>query len=550
MKVEGENYTLEKGFTVGLNDLKTMGKERDALMAGLPNMKGKTPEQMDELNAKVTGAVDTILSKHLKNKDNPLFDMIESGARGDPSQLRSILFSQLFVQDAKGRVIPTVIKKNYSEGLDPHEYWTASYGARKGMIDKTVQTSLPGSFSKDILANTIDSIISDIDCGTKKGVNIDIKSKDALDRFLAVDQHGHKRNTLVDQKLVNELNKKGVKTLLVRSPLTCLKAKGICSKCYGLNEHGHQAEIGENVGAKSGQAISEPLVQLVLNTFHTGGAAGTGASATGYQRIQQILEMPALVIGSTSLSPVNGTVKKIEKMPAGGYDITIDDEKIHISRGLVLKVKVGEKIKKGTVLSEGVIKPQEMAKLQGMQQAQEYMVDELGKTYSSQGVNVQRKTFETVVRSVANTTKVTNNPRGNSFLRGDVIPYTVAQHHNENLIEDMLVEEAEGGKLAKSVGGLRAGHELTTRDITALNRAGVKTISIENEAIEHEPHLKSVEQLPLMKKNWMSALGYRNLARALLEGAAQSWGTDLSDYHPVPALAHGALFGKGEQGRY
>ena len=153
------------------------------------------------------------------------------------------------------------------------------------------------------------------------------------------------------------------------------------------------------------------------------------------------------------------------------------------------------------------------------------------------------------MRSLGNTTQVQNTPKGTNYLPGDIIPYTVAQDHNRNLISEVPVALAIGQKLAEPVAGLRKGYEITEED-TKKDALRGQLVKIEKDAIIHAPLLKSVRNLPLLRKDWMAALGYQQLQRALTTGASQGWSTDLSDYHPIPAFAYGAEFGKGKEGKY
>lgn len=903
LRKEGEKYALERGFTLGVDDLAQFTKARDKLMVNVDKRakKAKTQAELATLNAATTKVVDAMIEKKLKGTNNPLYDMVESGARGDRSQLRSILATPLFMSDARGKIVASPIKKSYAEGLSIADYWTSMYGARRGMMDRAIQTSLPGAFSKDVMAITLDNVVSDADCGTKEGIFLRLESQDALNRFLAGDQAGFNHNTLVDTKLVAELKKKGQSQIKVRSPLRCLKAKGTCAKCYGLDEHGQAPEVGENIGAKAGQTISEPLTQMIMrcsdghiiaedgkayafidyyenldveavwdghcwakttgtenrvsdcgklvhspiiqthephdrmlffktktghtlltqgnhplwvydaegnaqeklaedvekgdrlkidtsmlsgeekapfnpyfigryladgstrygngtkkyagvpvativtgqdiavkdktqasvaeldarkypkdvqvyrpefaadfvergvrgryahkkrlapgfnlwsqndlaqvlagyidgdstvhivngttvaqiytasylilqqiemicsklnirftpqvvcerdcqknpqfsaqlrfndrsvyehsikmqrveflvgkycikheefepityikemwkwdlpvwdiktetlgftcgmvrnhNTFHTGGVAGTGASAQGFDRVSQLLKLPKIVSGAATLAPTDGRVMKITKGLAGGHEVTVEKTTVHVPRGLTLKVKVGAQVKAGDALSEGVIKPQDLVKHKGMLAAQEYITDELKNAYGAQGIGIERKMFETVVRSLGNTTQVLNNPKDSTFLPGDVVPYTVAENYNKNLIVTVPVEQAVGFKLAEPVSGLKVGAIIGEKDVKIL-KAKMKDVKVEKDAIKHAPFLKGMSALPLLRKDWMAALGYQQLAKTLVEGAGQGWSTDLSSYHPVPAFAFGADFGKGKEGKY
>lgn len=552
LKKEGEKHAYESGFTLGLDDLADMRKERDKVVAYAEReaKKAKTEEQLSKVTATSQQLMDKVIENKLKEKKNPLYDMVVSGARGDKSQLRSIVASPLFVTDARGKTIARPIKKSYSEGLDVSDYWLSMYGARRGGMDRAIQTSLPGAFSKDIMASTIDNVVSSVDCGTKNGVQMKVDDVEALDRYLAGDHLGVAHNTLIDHNVITTLKKKGVQLIKVRSALTCLQAKGVCSKCHGIDEHGADPGLGDNVGAKAGQTIAEPLVQLVMNTRHTGGVAGTGADVGGYQRIDQLLKLPKTVHGAAALATKSGQITKIEPGLAGGFNVFIGTEKVFVTQGRKLYVKVGSKVQAGDPLSDGVIKPQELVKYKGMQAAQQYIVDELHSAYKNQGVGIQKRVFETIVRSLGNTTRVVNNSKDSDYLPGDIIPYTVANHYNQNLIQKVPVEESTGMTLAEEIPGLQAGKVLADKDITVLKSRGIKEITVKKDAIKHVPLLKGISTLPLLRKDWMSSLGYRYLAKSLTEGAAQRWSTDIGDYHPVPALAHGATFGQGKDGKY
>lgn len=552
LKSEGEKYAFESGFTLGIEDLSQFKKARDMVVTTIDRLakKAKTQDDLSKLSDQANTLVDKIIRRGMANKSNPLYDMVESGARGSPTQLRSIVATPMFVSDARSRIIPNPIKKSYAEGLDIGDYWTSMYGARKGMMDRAIQTSLPGTFSKDIMANTIDNVVVKEDCGTKSGRKLDINDRDVIGRFLAGSQGGVPHNTLIDQSVVNRLKKARFKEIKVRSPLTCLVAKGICQKCFGMDENQVLPPIGENMGAKAGQTMSEPLVQLVMNTFHTGGTAGTGADVTGYKRIEQLMQMPKIVAGSAALAPIAGTITKIIPGIAGGYDVYVNDKKAYVSRGLKLKVKVGSVVSAGDPLSTGVIKPQDLVKHKGMMPAQEYVSDELKKAYSGQGVNIDGKIFETVVRSLGNTTKINNNPKHADVVPGDIVPYTRVRAYNKNLVQMIPTEEAVGLYLNKPYATLNKGIEITGREVKLLKALGHKEVEVTKDPISHTPVLKSINTLPLLKKDWMGALGYRNLAKALVEGAGQAWSTDLEGYHPIPAFAHGARFGKGKEGKY
>jgi hypothetical protein len=286
------------------------------------------------------------------------------------------------------------------------------------------------------------------------------------------------------------------------------------------------------------------------NSFHTGGTATTKGQVGGFARIDQLLSLPKIVVGSAALAPISGTIKKITKGLAGGFDVMVGEKLVHVAKDLPLKVSVGQKVEAGDPLSEGVIKPQDLVKLKGMRVAQSYISNELQKAYADQGQRIHGKVFETIVRSLGNTTKVMNNSSDHSFIPGDVAPYNVVMNHNKNLNVVVPVDEATGQKLLDPQGTLKSGHILGEKDILYLKARGLKEVAISKDPIIHAPLLKGMSALPLLKRNWMANLGYRYLAKNLQLGAGQAWTSDLADYHPIPAFAYGETFGKGKEGRY
>ena len=362
--------------------------------------------------------------------------------------------------------------------------------------------------------------------------------------------------TLVDHKVASQLKRAGLKQIEVRSPLTCEQEKGVCQKCFGLDEHGKDASIGDNVGAKSGQAIAEPLVQLTMNTFHTGGAAGTGVNASGIARIDQLLKMPKTVAGAAKLSPFSGKVVATRPGVGGGNEVDVLDAAtgqkttIKTPQGRRLLVRAGSSLRRGDALNEGPIKPQELVTHKGMLPTQQYMVNELQKEYRNQGPNISAKTFETLVRSITDTTVVSNNPRQASYIPGDVGSYNAIRLYNKNLVADTPIEDAGDERLAEDIGKYKAGYVLKDRDVQLLKTMGYKTVKTVKDRIEHEPVLRNITTLPVLKNDWMAALGYRNLKKVITEGAAKGQSTDLHGYNPLPAYARGTEFGYGKDGKY
>jgi DNA-directed RNA polymerase beta subunit/DNA-directed RNA polymerase beta' subunit len=558
LKQLGDKTAYEQGFSVGMKDLVTSKSHvKDQIFAKADKVAEQLRKSMKpgiDQDRKVSEVYSTAakeayqeIKEDLRKKDNNFYHMVTSGARGKDSQLMQLVSAPGVVAGAKDRPIPVPIKKSYAEGLTTSDYFVSSYGVRKGMMDRVLQTSAPGALNKEIMASTLDNIITIDDCETHKGIDLPVTSPDVYDRFLSKDQAGFKRNTQVTPQLVSAFNRKGIKSVQVRSPLKCTAPKGTCSHCYGLDEFGARPPVGENVGAKTGQAMSEPMTQMTMKTFHTGGVAGEAPVAKGFERIRQLLQMSKHVTGEAALAHLDGKVDKIQKLSTGGFDVHIGGEIHKVAPQRELKVKVGDMVMSGDPISAGVIKPQDLLKYKGMPAAQNYVVDELHKSYQNQDVPMQRKIFETVVRSIGNLTRVVHAPKHAEFNVGDIVPYTTAEHYNETRALKLPTADATGYKLQFKIGNLPQHHEITDKDVSYLRGMGYNHVDVVKDPLIHAPVLTGIDRLPINKKNWMAQLGYRRIKDTLTDGAAEAWKTSLQDTHPVPAFAYGATFGQKKE---
>lgn len=557
MKLLGDKNAYETGFTSTIGDTIVDTKHRDAVFkrADIEADKFRKAHKPGlERDNKIAGLYEVAaqdsyknIKEQLKKNDSSFYHMVESGARGKNEQLMQMVSAPGIVMDAKNHKVPVPLKKSYAEGVSTSDYFMSAYGVRKGMMDRSIQTEKPGALNKDIMAAASDQLVHEIDCGTKRGLQLPITSTDVYGRELANDQHGFSRNTPVTPQLIAALTKMHVKDISVRTPLRCISPKGVCAHCAGKDEFNQLPQVGDNVGAKAGQTMTEPVTQFVMKTFHTGGISTGAPTAKGFERVSQLLNMPKYVAGEAVLAQNKGRVTKISKTPAGGFDIDVEGTP-HIARpGLTPKVRVGDAVHAGDMLTDGVIRPQELLKHKGMLAAQNYVVDELKNTYEQQGVPMQRKVFETVIRAATNNTRVVEAPKHTDFLPGDVIPYTTALHYNENRHVTVPTKSASGYFLKDAVGKLPQFHEITDRDISYLHGLQGNNLEVLKDPLIHSPMIKGITEIPGLRKDWMAQLGYRYLKRTLTEGAAQAWKSNVEGAHPVPAFAYGANFGKKKE---
>ena len=336
--------------------------------------------------------------------------MVAAGSRGKVDQIRQVLATPLMAEDSQDRIIPIPITRSYVEGLDSQEYWAAGYGVRKGIVGRSYQTAKPGALAKELLASVSDVVVTSTKHEPAAITLPTDRADDISDRFLAaaaVGKNGKvlaKKGQLLTADMVPRLRKGGAKTVSVYTPLNSeAPGGGIPAKAFGLTERGTVPKPGDNVGILSGQAITEPLSQMTMRAFHSGGTIGAGANIPeGFDRVKQLLEFPHTVKGKATLAEEKGKVEKISKAPAGGYYVDVSGVSHYIPHGRNVTVKKGQRVASGDALSDGVIKPQELAEYKGLEETQKYMVDELQKSLKG----TRRKYIETIVAGMTNRGRV------------------------------------------------------------------------------------------------------------------------------------------------
>jgi hypothetical protein len=290
---------------------------------------------------------------------------------------------------------------------------------------------------------------------------------------------------------------------------------------------------------------------MTMRTFHSGGISGTRGVITGYDKIDKLLKMPEIKSGRATLAKVDGTVESVTDSVGGtGKDVRIDGKVHYIPNDLwdSSRIRVGSKVERGDILSAGLAQPDELADLKGMRAAQEYISNEIQSAYGSQGVDLKRRAVETVVRAVGNTTKVLD-PGGSNFLHGDVAPWTVVEDYNAQKLGKKSLEEAHGLTLQEDVPGVPRGTVINDRVKKLLERAGLTKVETGPLPILHKPFLNGIQQIPMMRDDWMSQMGYRELKNAIVEGASRGAESDIHGYSPIPGFAYGAEFGEDPKGR-
>ncbi|NLA11495.1 MAG: DNA-directed RNA polymerase subunit beta' [Firmicutes bacterium] len=390
---------------------------------------------------------------------NPIYMMAKSGARGNESQITQLAGMRGLMADPSGRIIDLPIKANFREGLTVLEYFISTHGARKGLADTALKTADSGYLTRRLVDVVQDVIIREEDCGTGQGVSLseyldngsDLKEavKRVVGRF-ALEPIYHpdsgevlvKRDELIDEEIADEIAALGITEVRFRSALTCRTRHGICVKCYGRNlATGKIVDVGEAVGIIAAQSIGEPGTQLTMRTFHTGGVAGDDITQ-GLPRVEELFEARKPK-GQSLISEVSGVVDIQETRYKRELKVISEHDEVRIypvPYGARLKVEDGEKVNAGDELTEGSINPHELLKVKGVRGVQLYLLQEVQWVYRMQGVDINDKHIEVIIRQMLKKVKVTD-PGDTELLPGGLVDSFYFDDINEQV-------QNEGGEPA------------------------------------------------------------------------------------------------------
>ncbi|OXM83136.1 DNA-directed RNA polymerase subunit beta' [Paenibacillus rigui] len=431
IKELGFTYSTKAGITIAVADVtvpsekEAILKESDDKVAVVTNQYRRglitDDERYDRVIAIWSKAKDELTDILMKSLDkyNSINMMVESKARGNKSQIAQLGGMRGLMANPSGKIIELPIKSNFREGLTVLEYFISTHGARKGLADTALRTADSGYLTRRLVDVAQDVIVRDEDCGTDKGFTVskiqDGKEviEDLYDRIegrYAFETIRHPetgeiivgRNELIEAGIADKIIAAGIEKLQIRSVLSCRSRHGVCKKCYGRNlATGQFVEIGEAVGIIAAQSIGEPGTQLTMRTFHTGGVAGDDITQ-GLPRIQELFEARNPK-GQAIISEIDGIVKEIrEAKDRREIEVLGEAEsKVYaVPYGSRIRVSLNQQVEAGDELTEGSIDPKEMLRIKGIRGVQNYILQEVQRVYRNQGVEINDKHIEVMVRQM------------------------------------------------------------------------------------------------------------------------------------------------------
>lgn len=329
-------------------------------------------DKIKELGYKYTQKIEDAVFDDNDKRRTALASQIKSGARGKKVQLMQMLFGNMLMKDALNRDMPYLGLDAYADGVTPTNYWVSSSSGRKGYYDVQAATGQSGYLGKRVTAATHDTIISEEDCGTTDtGVPYPANSDKNIGAVLLRPFHNHPAGSIVDAQMVAEADDD--EEMIVRSPMTCKSKNGVCAKCNGLAENGKFPGVGEYVSLNAARSFVEPLTQASIGSKHSGGVGGKRIidpegedQPTGFRNIERMFTTPSNFPGGAVLAPEDGTVTMIKPAAQGGTYITVGTKTLYCNPYRTMKVKVGDKVYAGDVLTNGVPNPMEVVSLKGI----------------------------------------------------------------------------------------------------------------------------------------------------------------------------------------
>ncbi|MGB4693027.1 MAG: DNA-directed RNA polymerase subunit beta' [Limnochordia bacterium] len=470
----GFHYSTRSGTTVSIADIAVPATKNERIRAAEEEVEQieqqyrrgllTAEERYQRVCAVWTKTKELVTRDMLDNFDdfNPVYMMARSGARGNESQISQLAGMRGLVADPTGRTFEIPIKANFREGLTVLEFFISSHGTRKGLADTAIRTADSGYLTRRLVDVAQDVIVREHDCGTEDYITVGAIKEFTGDSEAVIEPLWERiagriaaedvvhpetgevlvaRGEMISDDAARAIEEAGIERVKIRSVLVCKTRHGVCVQCYGRNlANGTLVDVGEAVGIIAAQSIGEPGTQLTMRTFHTGGVAGDDITA-GLPRVEELFEarkpkgqaIISEIAGTVSIVENKGVTKAVVSGPEGEASYVIP-------YGARRKVKDGSQVQAGDRLTEGPVNPHDILAVQGVLAVQEYLVQEVQEVYRSQGVNINDKHIEVIVRQMLRKCKV-EDPGDTPMLPGSLVDIFEFEEINAKV-------QAEGGEPA------------------------------------------------------------------------------------------------------
>ena len=513
-----------------------------------------TPQMRKDMIVKTVGGyqqkqIDDIYNEAVKG-NNPLALQVVSGSRGNKMNLASLLGSDMLYADHRNETIPLGVTSSYSQGLKPVEYWAATYGARRGTMATKFATQDAGFLSKQLnqVAHRLMIVGDDDDRDDvmpHRGLPVDTDDGDNEGALLARDVGPYKRNTILSPKILKHLKGLGHDRLLVRSPLVGGSPDGgVYARDVGVRERGTLPGRGEQVGLTAAQALSEPLAQGQLSAKHSGGVAGQEKAVGGFAYINQLIQVPKKGKGWAAHAEHDGTVSSVEPAPAGGNYVWVGDKRHYVPSNVELKVKKGDPIEAGDVLSEGFPNPSVVTQHKGVGEGKRYFVNAFRSAMNDAGMKCNRRNVELLARGLINHVRLTDEM--GDHVPDDVVPYSTIEHVYQPREDHEVMPSARalGQYLERPVLHYSIGTKVRPSVLKELQHFGVSEVAVHKEPPPFQSEMIRGMYNLQHDPDWMTRMYGSGLKDSLTDATHHGAVSDELGTSFVPGLSRAVEFGR------
>jgi DNA-directed RNA polymerase subunit beta' len=472
IKAQGYKYSTKSGITMSIDDVIIPPEKKEILAEAEEKVENinkiynrglisndERYQQVIKTWTEATEKVSEALMSHMP-EDNPIFMMVDSGARGSMDQMKQLAGMRGLIANTSGTVIEIPIRSNYREGLNILEYFISSRGARKGLADTALRTADSGYLTRRLVDVSQEVIIREYDCGTDEGVDVrEIKNgKQVIETFRERIIGRYPLHDITDPKtgevlagtddmitdeIADRIIAAGIDHAVIRSPLNCRSRNGCCAKCYGMNLANRKpVGLGEAVGVIAAQSIGEPGTQLTMRTFHTGGIASTEDITQGLPRVEELFEARkpkanelAILTEIAGTATIDDSKKNRYVIVKGEDENGAPVEKSYmIPYGIELRVKDGDVLEAGDPLTNGSANPHDILQIKGKLAVEDYLISEVQKVYRMQGVDINDKHIEIIIRQMMRKDRITD-PGSSEYFLGELVDKNEIRDANKKIAE-------------------------------------------------------------------------------------------------------------------
>lgn len=499
-------------------------------------------EKIIAFTREATKNIDKDLADYLADKDNAFGIMVKHGMRGNPTQLRQMIFGDLLTVDSKMRTIPSPTLRSYAEGVSPLEYWNASHGGRHGYVQIQLATPKAGYLSRRARQIVHRVVVTSEDCGNPQPLMVDADDTNNVGSLLAADVKGkdgktYKRNTIITEDMLDNLDGR----IPIRSSETCRAAEGVCAKCAGVHESGSLPEVGDIIGLNDINSFMVDATQAAISSKHVGGEEKSAKRIKkGFEAIEQFVDMPEHFVGGAVMANADGRVGGMREAPQGGHYLTVGKEQYYIPPDAELKVKAGDLVEAGDALTDGIVDISKVVEHKGIGEARKEFVKGFASILEDNKLSTQRRALESVARGYLNKVRITDPDGVLGRIAGDYAEYDDIAAHWEPREDSktMDIDSIGSGYLDAPALHYTIGTRITPSVKKYLKDNGVKQVTVNPNPPPFEPVMVRAKSWANTDKDFLTALSGENLMKTFVDRASRGANTykNSTSYYPRMAF--------------